>query len=1310
MQTKLLDNTFALSDFQQAAWFLYKLSPEGYGDKCALAIRFNSNIDINLLEVGFRSIVESHPSLRSRYFQDKGLVEEVGLSRVDVIDAWGWCGEELQQGLDRSIQQSFDLEAGSVIRMSLFRVSPTNQVLVVVGHLIACDDLSLLGLVDELLGWCGNKPQKIYKTQTTQKSLADLKGFWEGQLAGELPLLGLPGYKLSPVLGSYKGASLNWVLDESLKEKLQAIAVACNVNLTVVFLTAFYVLLYRYTGESDILIAWQQDLRNNTKTIGYFTNFLPLRVGFCDDLGFQELCSRVNLVLDNAIAHQDYPFPCLVRDFKSPICQVGFAYQNLNEFELLPNLFIADAGVEFFELSQQRVEFDFNLDVFFVNNSIIFKFKYNTDLLDAAIVNSMVEHYRNLLVSIAQNSQDRVSRLPLLSGKERQQILFDWNRTAKDYDLSLCLHELVTQQVEKTPDAIAVKFKDEELTYRELNSRANQLAHYLQFLGVQPEELVGICVNRSLEMVVGLLGILKAGGAYVPIDPGYPQERIAYMLEDSQVTVLLTQYSLLSNLPMHPVYTIALDRDWSKIEESDDSEIRSEVTCDNLAYVIYTSGSTGKPKGALNTHRGICNRLLWMQEEYNLTSDDCVLQKTPFSFDVSVWELFWPLITGAKLVVAEPGGHRDSFYLIEIIINEAITTLHFVPSMLQVFLETKGVELCKSLTRVICSGEALPVDLQKRFFQRLNCQLHNLYGPTEAAIDVTYWQCQPNTTLPTVPIGRPIANTQIYILDNYQQPVPVGVIGELYIGGFGVGRGYWNRLELSHQKFIPNPFATGRMYKTGDLGRFLGDGSIEYVGRIDHQVKIRGFRIELGEIENVLIQHPDVREAVVIALNDHRQNKHLIAYLVFFKSQIIQSELRYFLKEKLPEFMMPSAFIILEAMPLTPNGKIDRRALAISDFAVSDRSNLFVSARNDLERQLVRIWSELLHVSEIGVCDNFFEIGGNSLLAIHLVSAIAEKFGHEIPLATLFSNPTIEQLAEILQNSSHIFSNSSQLCTQKYPPYHYSPLVAIQAKGDKSPFFCVHPAGGHVLCYFQLARYLGTDQPFYGLQAQGFYGDEEPLTTVNEMASLYVEAIKSVQLKGPYQIGGWSFGGVVAYEVAQQLQQQGDEVSLLAILDSYVPIILDKTKKIDNKYLVGVLSRVFGGMFGKDNLVVPEEIVNLSIEEQLDYIIDKARIAKIFPPGVERQNNRRILDVLVGTLKATYSYQRQPYPGKVTVFRAQAKHIMAPDPTMVWVELFSILDANEVEVCDVPGNHYSFVLEPYVQVLAERLKDKIDSN
>jgi amino acid adenylation domain-containing protein/non-ribosomal peptide synthase protein (TIGR01720 family) len=632
----------------------------------------------------------------------------------------------------------------------------------------------------------------------------------------------------------------------------------------------------------------------------------------------------------------------------------------------------------------------------------------------------MAQHFQTLLEGIVANPQQRVSQLPLLTEQERHQLLVEWNNTTKEYPNDKCIHQLFEEQVERAPDAIAVVFEGEQLTYRELNQRANQLAHHLRVLGVEPEVLVGICVERSLYMVVGLLGILKAGGAYVPLDPTYPSERLGYMLEDSSVSVLLTLARLVEALPKHKARVLCLDTDALSFAQQTQSNPISGVMPKNLAYVIYTSGSTGKPKGAMNTHRGICNRLLWMHDTYQLTQADRVLQKTPFSFDVSVWEFFWPLLTGARLVIAKQDGHRDPGYLVKAIVQQQITTLHFVPSMLQVFLEEQGLESCSCLRRVFCSGEALPKELQERFFARLECELHNLYGPTEAAIDVTFWQCKRDSNLRTVPIGRPIANTQIYILDGYLQPVPVGVAGELYIGGDGLARGYLNRPDLTNEKFIPNPFNNepgSCLYKTGDKARFLRDGNIEFRGRIDNQVKIRGFRIELGEIETVLTAHPQVLKAVVIVRENIEGNKSLAAYVVTRSQSEIKNQLRDFLKQKLPDYMVPGIFVILDALPLTSNGKVDRRALPAP--TTSNDSDSFVFPRTSNEEILAGIWKDVLGLEIVGVHDNFFELGGDSIISLQII-ARANQAGLQITTKQLFQHQTIAELAAVASTTSSI--------------------------------------------------------------------------------------------------------------------------------------------------------------------------------------------------------------------------------------------------------------------------------------------------
>ncbi|NJK36320.1 MAG: amino acid adenylation domain-containing protein [Oscillatoriales cyanobacterium RM2_1_1] len=1339
-----------LTPIQQSNWFLYQLSPRGIRDKLALALQALSQIDQKKIRQVFQILVSRHPSLRTMYREQDNQVIQVIQPQIALnfqeINFSDLSQVELENAISILIEQPFQLSENYPFRVQLLHCSGQFPVLLITLHQLAGDWESLLILTDEFLTLYHSsleepeidfqnfdfmQSDRNYREQIDRQlsSIASLNFteseiYWRQKLTGELPGLRLP-FTLSTALRTYNGSSYQFLIDQELTENLRHLSSRYNIDLEVLLLAIYKVLLHLYTREEDIIVGRliSGKIGQSEKLIGNFLNAILLRDWVSGDMSFEGILAQVSQTLRESLPYQNYPFSKLVQTHqslqissqnlsqieRSSLCQGAFAYSDISSLGYVFQLFEGDQSLEFkyLELPTQKLEFDFSLEFIPFSDRLLVYFKYNQDSIPAQTAQKFSQHFQNLLRSVCENPQKPIDQLSILSEAEKQTILVEWNQTARDYDLSKPLQYWFELQAKNTPNATALIFRNQTLTYSQLNQLANQLAHYLTKSGVKSETLVGVCIERSVEMVVSLLGILKAGAAYVPLDPEHPPERLAYVLEDmqekdTQVPLVLVGKPLSRLFPQDQTRIIDWNEIWQKIRSEPEDNPGFKTMPQSLAYVIYTSGSTGKPKGVMNTHQGICNRLFWMQETYQLDPTDRILQKTPYSFDVSVWEIFWPLISGACLVIAKPQGHKDSRYLTEIIVEQQITTLHFVPSMLQIFLEEDLLEedltACQSLRRVICSGEALSLSLQAQFFQRLNCQLYNLYGPTEAAIDVTAWHCQANSTLSCVPIGKPIANTQIYILNSGLQPVPLGVSGELYIGGIQVAQGYLNRPELTAERFIANPYTSGFLYKTGDLVRYLPDGNIEYLNRLDYQVKIRGFRIELGEIEHSLTQHPQIREAIVIAQNNPSAEKQLVAYLVpvrDLKTQDQQSEsltpeeLRNFLRHQLPDYIVPSAFVILDAIPLTSNGKVNRQALPQPTVIHFRTQPQLIPPRNHLEVQLVRIWQDLLNVNPVSIKDNFFELGGHSLLAIQLLGKIQQHLNCSLALTNLLTHPTVEALANLLKNSPHSMANS--------------PLVSIQPQGQQEPFFCIHPAGGHVLCYVNLARYLGNSQPFYGLQAQGFAAGEIVLETVEAMANLYVNAIRQFKPEGPYQIGGWSFGGVVAYEVAQQLAQQGQTVSHLAILDSYVPILLDKNKQIDDTYLVGVLSRVFGGMFGLDNLVTPEELQDLTTTEKLNFIIEKSRQVGIFPPEVEHQQNHRILNVLVGTLKATYDYQRQPYSGKVTVFRAREKHIMAADPQLVWVELFSILDAVEIEVINIPGDHYSFILEPHVQELAQKL-------
>ena len=926
-------------------------------------------------------------------------------------------------------------------------------------------------------------------------------------------------------------------------------------------------------------------------------------------------------------------------------------------------------------------------------------------------------------------------------------VLNQWNTTQIDFPTDICIHELIEAQVAKTPDTAAIVFEDQHLTYQQLNQRANQLAHYLRNLGVGPETLVGVYIDRSLEMVVAVLGILKAGGAYVPLDPAHPSDRTAFILQDTQVLAILACAELATRLPSQNTI-ICLDSDWETIAQQPLENPICNVNSENLMYVIYTSGSTGQPKGVMIPHIGICNQLHWRQTTFPLNDTDRVLQTISFSFDPSVWQIFWTLAFGAQLVLPRPDGHKDSAYLVDLIAQQAITVIALVPSMLRVFLEEQGLDRCHSLRHVFCGGEALPLDLQEQFFARFSdtrshpIDLHNVYGPTEASIDATFWTCECGTHYPIAPIGRPIANTQIYILDEHLRPVEIGDVGELHIGGAGLARGYLNRPELTAEKFISNPFvnselpglsgsfespiesiklatesnqASKRLYKTGDLARYLPDGTIEFLGRIDHQVKIRGFRIELGEIEAALSRYPGIQQTIVVAREDVPGDKRLVAYWVFDalggrepvgsrKSEVetfkidaplspfkppSSSELRCFLKEHLPDYMIPAAFVQLDALPLNPNGKVDRHTLPAPEVDRPDLERPFVAPQTSLEQELTSIWEQVLTIQPIGIQDNFFELGGNSLIAARLIAEIEAKFNKKIPLATLVQAPTIEQLACILQHD-----------TWKTP---WKALVDIQPNGSKPPLFCVHSRNGNVFSYYQLARYLGNEQPVYGLQARGVDGGEIPQFRIETMAADYIREIQTLQPNGPYFLSGYSFGGLVAYEMARQLNEHGQQVALLVLFDTY-NVVGEWFIPLRFNARLSQYQHQFSTLKGKQKWTYLLEVAQSEVIGKFAYFQQK--LTDKFSSNHSPSPLQGVDGIRAACAEAVRHYTPKPYSDRVIVFRAigPLEAMLEPatrDPQLGWGNVVT----GTLEVRNIPCHHFNMIDEPYVARLAEQLKD-----
>ena len=892
----------------------------------------------------------------------------------------------------------------------------------------------------------------------------------------------------------------------------------------------------------------------------------------------------------------------------------------------------------------------------------------------------------------------------------------EFNAAARAYPREKLIHQLFEEQVDRAGDALAVMYEGQPLTYAALNERANQLARSLREKGVVPDTLVGICMERSLEMVVGLLGILKAGGAYVPLDPSYPSDRLSYMLEDAAPKIVLTQERLRSTLPRSNATAIALDGGWSEIAHQVSDNLPPQAVglrSDHLAYVIYTSGSTGRPKGAMNEHRAVVNRIVWMQEQYRPDPHDRVLQKTPFSFDVSVWEFFWTLMSGARLIVARPEGHRDPAYLQDLIEATAVTTLHFVPSMLQAFLQQHGRGRCPSLRHIVCSGEELTPSLQNRCLAALpQGRLSNLYGPTECAVDVTAWECVADADCRRVPIGRPIANTQIYILDERLEPVPVGTEGEIFIGGVAVGRGYWNRPDLTAERFVADPFSPsrkGRMYKTGDLGRWRADGAVEYLGRNDHQVKIRGFRIELGEIEAQLARHAEVAEAVVLARDNAQGEKSLVAYFVprSLATSPGLEQLRTHLEAVLPDHMVPSAFVPLPEFPTSPNGKLDRKALPAPDSAFFLRRP-YHAPQGQVEEALAGIWQALLGVERIGRDENFFELGGHSLLALGLRSRIQDQLGIEIPLSALIEAPTIERLA------GRIAAGSPGDC-----------LVLIRAGDGGPPLFLIHDGDGETLLYRTLALRLDRRHAVYGLQPHALPGVPLAHTRIPEMAAHHIARIRSVQPRGPYFLGGMCAGAVIAFEMALQLQMQGERVALVALLDAAdTQAALKPYREARQR-----LNRMADDLQRTEAMSAARRAALLAgrlaarLRNYVLYRISKAvgslrdavrlRLARIWLDR-QRPPPRLLGQVPVRTMYLFAAHDYQPHrqlEGELVLFRAtQGVGLDTPfidffvDPALGWDRRGSA----GLRIIDVPGGHSSMLQEPNVRVLAARLQQEMD--
>ncbi|MFB2896610.1 amino acid adenylation domain-containing protein [Aerosakkonemataceae cyanobacterium BLCC-F50] len=1050
-----------LSYAQSRLWFLDQFQPNSALYNIPIALRLVGTLEITALEQSLVEIIHRHEVLRTNFITVNGqpvpIIKTEVNSKISVVDLQHLSTTEREIAYAQLAQQQaiqpFDLAHTNLLRTTLVVLSETEQILLVCMHHIVSDGWSRGVLIQELItlynSYTQNQLSDAPATQTPLEPLpiqyADfaiwqkqwLQGevlqtqlsYWQQQLADAPPLLLLPTDRPRPAIQTFTGVHQEFTLSVELTQRLIKLSQEQGVTLFMTLLAAFDTLLYRYTGQSDILVGSPIANRNRSeieRLIGCFINTLVLRADLSRNPSFKELLTRIRDVAMDAYTHQDLPFELLVETLQpernlshTPLFQVMFVLQNAP----MSDIKLTGLTMSYLPTENATAKFDLTLSMDNRTTGLVGVWEYNTDLFDGITIERMTGHFLTLLEAIVAAPQTPISQLPILTAAEQQQLLVEWNDTQIDYPTDKCLHQLFEQQVEKTPLSVAVVFENEQLTYRELNSRANQLAHYLRSLGVGADVLVGICVERSIEMIVGILGILKAGGAYVPLDPTYPQDRLSFILSDAQISVLLSQQHLVEKLPQHQARLTYLDSEWETIAQHSESNPQNTATSNNLAYIIYTSGSTGKPKGVLVNHCNVVRLFAATNDWYHFNAQDVWTLFHSYAFDFSVWEIWGALLYGGRLVIVPYFVTRspESFY--QLLVNEKVTILNQTPSaFLQLISAEESIttQVDLKLRLVIFGGEALELKSLQPWFERHGDrvpQLVNMYGITETTVHVTYRPLSlADLNGVASAIGRPIPDLQVYVLDQHLQPVPIGVRGEMYVGGAGVTRGYLNRDELTAQRFISSPFAHAKLYKTGDLARYLPNGELEYLGRIDNQVKIRGFRIELGEIEAALASHPAIRENVVVVREDEPGDKRLVAYAVAKGEPSPQAvELRQFLSDRLPTYMIPNAIVLLESLPLTANGKVDRRALPKPDLH-SQPLDKYVALRSPTEERLAEIWAEVLKVERVGINDNFFALGGHSLLATQLVSRIRDRFQIELPLRELFSTASLAELAQSIEN------------------------------------------------------------------------------------------------------------------------------------------------------------------------------------------------------------------------------------------------------------------------------------------------------
>ncbi|NOK11829.1 non-ribosomal peptide synthetase, partial [Corallococcus exercitus] len=1318
------DGPLPLSFAQQRLWLIDQLEPGSSLYNVPVAVRLEGHLRADVLERALQEVVRRHDALRTTFVQVEGAPVQVihpdshqPLALVDLSDVPEAQREpETRARAETEMRRPFDLRTGPLLRALLFKLSETEHVLVVTMHHIVSDGWSLGVLVREVAAhyaaFSAGQPSPLPALPVQYADYADwqrrtLSGetlrqevaWWETKLAGAPAVLELPTDFPRPAVRSTAGATLSFTLSRELTEALRGLAHQEGGSLFMVLLAAWQGLLARYTGQQDLSVGSPIAGRTRAETeglIGFFVNTLVLRAKVEEGQSFQSLLRQVRATVLEAYEHQEVPFEKLVEALQptrslshTPLFQTLLALQNVpTEDVRLPDLRLRGL-----EATHSTSKFD--VSVFFTEGpeGLRGTLEYSTALFKQSTVERMADHLRTLLQAVAAKPEQSLADVQLLTAEERQRILVEWNDTAAVSPTDVPVHVHFAHQAQRTPHAVALVLGDDSLTYAQLDARANQLAHHLRALGIVPGSRVGLAVERSFEMVTALLAILKVGAAFVPVDRNAPVERIAALLEDADVRVTLTHQPFASLLPASGE-RVWLDAQRDVIAALPTHAPDVRVDGEALAYVMFTSGSTGRPKGVCVPHRGI-TRLVLGNSFMRFGPDEVWLQAAPVAFDASTLEIWGALLHGAKLVLAPP----QSLSLEELaaqLRHHRVTSLWLTAALFEQMALHQG-EALAGVRQVLAGGDVLPAARVREHLARIpeGTTFLNGYGPTEnTTFSTTFTMSRDSVVDGSAPIGRPLSNSTAYVLDARLHPVPVGVAGEVYVGGQGLAWGYLHRSDLTAERFVPHPFASTpgeRLYRTGDKARWREDGTLDFLGRVDFQVKVRGFRIELGEVEAALRTFPGVNEAVVVARGAD-SDKRLIGYVTAREGHALDSEaLKASLKQRLPEYMVPSALLVLEALPLNANGKVDRKALPEPDtHAIETRD--FVAPRDALEMQLARIWEDILGVRSVGVRSSFFELGGHSLLAVRMVAAVRERLGQSIPLSVLFQQPTVEQLAQVLRDDSQA----------------WTPLVPLE-RGEPShrPFFLVHPGGGNVLAYSELARRLGPSLPVYGLQSRGL--DGRPVAeSIEEMATLYIEAIRTVQPHGPYQLGGWSLGGLVAYEMAQRLREAGEAVDLLALIDTHVPGLTkpsQDTTRLDAETRARLaFAHATASAFGQTLSLSDDVLAQGSDEAMLDHLLQEGIRARILDVHSGPTQLRVLFQVFRANLFAQEKYVPRPYDGTALLLSAGEAPATLPRHRG-WEPLVR----GGLEVHTVPGGHHALMQDPHLAPVVEHLRTALSA-